>query len=76
MTNPKHDLRAAAKEFLVREGIYNSDELEHLTDAQLVSEYRLSLDNLDELQAISDPAAKANMYGGTEQDYDPNTLHS
>ena len=64
MENITPEQIAIAKQFLVQEGIYNSDEVEHFTVAELVNEYRLTLDNLDELQAISDPAAKGHMYGG------------
>lgn len=62
MANITPEQIAIAKQFLVQEGIYNSDEVEHFTVAELVNEYRLTLDNLDELQAISDPVVKGIMY--------------
>lgn len=63
MTNITPEQIAAAKQFLVQEGIYNPIEVEHFTAAELIDEYRLALDNLDELQAISDPTTKGYMYG-------------
>lgn len=62
MSNITPEQIAAAKHFLVQEGIYNHAEIEHFTAAELVNEYRLALDNLDELQAISDPVAKSHIY--------------
>lgn len=63
MTDITPERIAAAKQFLVQEGIYDPIEVEHFTAAELMDEYRLALENLDELQAISDPTAKGYMYG-------------
>jgi len=72
MANISREQRQSAADFLVQERIYNSNEVEHMSDAELIAEYRLNLDNLDELQAISDPAAKAIMKFGIEHQDDPN----
>lgn len=51
--------RESARRFLVEEGLYSDRELASMTDEELALTYRLCLDSLDDMQAVSDPVAKA-----------------
>lgn len=51
--------REEARRFLVEEALYNDREVACMTDDELNRTFRLCLANLDDMQAVSDPAAKA-----------------